>query len=63
MFLVGIDVANKNGVLFSEFGTRRRFSYEVQDKVCAYLKEHANTCVGTSNVHFAKIFLKHILNQ
>ena len=48
-----VDIANKNGVLFSEFGTRRRFSYEVQDKVCAYLKEHANTCVGTSNVHFA----------
>ena len=48
-----VDLANKNGVLFSEFGTRRRFSYEVQDKVCAYLKEHANTCVGTSNVHFA----------
>ena len=48
-----VDMANKNGVLFSEFGTRRRFSYEVQDKVCAYLKEHAKTCVGTSNVHFA----------
>ena len=48
-----VDLANKNGVLFSEFGTRRRFSYEVQDKVCAYLKEYAKTCVGTSNVHFA----------
>lgn len=48
-----VDLVNKNGVLFSEFGTRRRFSYEVQDKVCAYLKEHAKTCVGTSNVHFA----------
>ena len=48
-----VDLANENGVLFSEFGTRRRFSYEVQDKVCAYLKEHAKTCVGTSNVHFA----------
>ena len=48
-----VDLANENSVLFSEFGTRRRFSYEVQDKVCAYLKEHAKTCVGTSNVHFA----------
>ena len=48
-----VDLANDNNVLFSEFGTRRRFSYEVQDKVCAYLKEHAKTCVGTSNVHFA----------
>lgn len=48
-----VDLANSEGILFSEFGTRRRFSYEVQDKVCAYLKEHAKTCVGTSNVHFA----------
>ena len=48
-----VDLANENGLLFSEFGTRRRFSYEVQDKVCAYLKENAKTCVGTSNVHFA----------
>ena len=48
-----VDLANANNVLFSEFGTRRRFSYEEQDKVCAYLKEHAKTCVGTSNVHFA----------
>jgi len=50
---VKVAIANKEGMLFSEFGTRRRFSYEVQDKVCAYLKEHAKTCVGTSNVHFA----------
>ena len=48
-----VELANKEGMLFSEFGTRRRFSYEVQDKVCEYLKQHSNTCVGTSNVHFA----------
>lgn len=48
-----VDIANKEGMLFSEFGTRRRFSYEVQDKVCEYLKKNARTCVGTSNVHFA----------
>ena len=48
-----VDIANKNGMLFSEFGTRRRFSQEVQDKVCKYLKENAKTCVGTSNVYFA----------
>lgn len=48
-----VEIANDNEILFSEFGTRRRFSYEVQDKVCAYLKEHAKTCVGTSNVHLA----------
>lgn len=50
---VKVALANKEGMLFSEFGTRRRFNYEVQDKVCAYLKENAKTCVGTSNVHFA----------
>lgn len=48
-----VELANAEGMLFSEFGTRRRFSYEVQDRVCAYLKDNAKTCVGTSNVHFA----------
>jgi len=48
-----VDLANQEGLLFSEFGTRRRFNYEVQDKVCEYLKKNARTCVGTSNVHFA----------
>ena len=48
-----VDLANKEGMLFSEFGTRRRFSYEVQDRVIAYLKNFAKTCVGTSNMHFA----------
>ena len=48
-----VDIANRTGMLFSEFGTRRRFSYNVQDWVCSYLKKHSKTCVGTSNVHFA----------
>lgn len=48
-----VALANENGMLFSEFGTRRRFSYEIQDNVCEYLKKYAKTCVGTSNVHFA----------
>jgi nicotinate phosphoribosyltransferase len=48
-----VDLANENGMLFSEFGTRRRFNYEVQDKVIEYLKKNAKTCVGTSNMHFA----------
>ena len=51
-----VDLANTEGILFSEFGTRRRFSYEVQDEVCKYLKENAKTCVGTSNVHFAMMY-------
>ena len=48
-----VEIANKEGMLFSEFGTRRRFNYEVQDRVIAYLKNFAKTCVGTSNMHFA----------
>ena len=48
-----VDLANKEGMLFSEFGTRRRFSYEVQDRVVRYLKNFSKTCVGTSNVYFA----------
>ena len=38
---------------FSEFGTRRRFSYNVQDYICNQLKKDSVYCVGTSNVHFA----------
>ena len=48
-----VEIANKERMLFSEFGTRRRFNYEVQDRVIAYLKNFAKTCVGTSNMHFA----------
>ena len=48
-----VDMANEANMFFSEFGTRRRFNYEVQDKVIAYLKENSKTCVGTSNMHFA----------
>ena len=48
-----VEIANKEGMLFSEFGTRRRFSYEVQDRIIACLKNFSKTCVGTSNMHFA----------
>lgn len=38
----------------SEFGSRRRFSFEVQDKVVGILKEYVgNYMNGTSNVYFA----------
>lgn len=50
---VKVWLANKNNIKFSEFGTRRRYNYDVQDKVIGYIKEHSCTCVGTSNVHFA----------
>lgn len=45
--------ANNNHLPFSEFGTRRRFSYNVQDIVVNCIAEHADTCAGTSNVHLA----------
>jgi len=48
-----IALSNDNHLTFSEFGTRRRFSYDVQDAVIKRLKENALYCVGTSNVHFA----------
>ena len=48
-----IKLSNENKLYFSEFGTRRRFSYEVQDLVVKYLKDNARYCTGTSNVHLA----------
>ena len=48
-----IAVSNEYKLKFSEFGMRRRFSYSVQDQVCALLKEKAAYCTGTSNVHMA----------
>ena len=48
-----IVLSNNHGMLFSDFGTRRRFSFEVHDIVVAYLKEHARFCTGTSNCYFA----------
>lgn len=48
-----IALSNAHQLKFSEFGMRRRFSYNVQDKVCERLKEKATYCTGTSNVHMA----------
>ena len=48
-----IALSNGHGMVFSEFGTRRRFSYAVQDAVVKRLKYNALYCVGTSNVHLA----------
>jgi nicotinate phosphoribosyltransferase len=50
---------SKIGIYYSEFGTRRRFSYENQDKVVSDLKKFGNGhLLGTSNVHLA---MKHDL--
>lgn len=48
-----IHYSNINQLKFSEFGMRRRFSYHIQDIVCHSLKEYADYCTGTSNVHMA----------
>ena len=42
------------GVVFAEFGTRRRHSYHVHDIVMRTLLEgYGSTFIGSSNVHFA----------
>ena len=58
-----IDISDSNAMPFSEFGTRRRFSYVVQDKVVAYLKEHSRYCTGTSNCHFAMKYRMKIMEM
>ena len=51
-----VNLSNEYKLKFSEFGMRRRFSYNVQYEVCRYLKQHAQYCTGTSNVHMAMNF-------
>lgn len=48
-----VVLSNQNKMPFSEFGTRRRFSYEVQELVIDYLKKNSLYCTGTSNCHLA----------
>ena len=48
-----VALSNQHRMPFSEFGTRRRFSYEVQDLVLDYLKKNARFCSGTSNCYLA----------
>ena len=49
-----INLANEAQMKFAEFGTRRRFSFAVQDAVVRQLKERCPIyCVGTSNVYLA----------
>lgn len=48
-----IKRSNQAGIYFSEFGTRRRFSYNIQELVIKYIKEKSIYCTGTSNCYFA----------
>ncbi len=52
-----IEKANKlkeNNITFSLFGMRRRFSFDVENRVTELLKEHAGSSLyGTSNVYLA----------
>ena len=48
-----VGLSNRCHLSFSEFGTRRRFSFEVHDTVVGYLKQHALYCTGTSNCYLA----------
>ncbi len=50
---IKVELSNSNGMPFSEFGTRRRFSFEVHDWVVDYLKKHSKYCTGTSNCYLA----------
>ena len=55
-----ISLSNQNQLLFSEFGTRRRFSFSVQDNIVKELAKSATYCTGTSNCYLA---LKYNLNM
>lgn len=48
-----VKLSNQHNLYFSEFGTRRRFSFQVQNMVCHYLSTRATYCTGTSNVYLA----------
>lgn len=51
-----IGKSNRSGIMFSEFGTRRRFSYDIQKMVVKYIAENSIYCTGTSNCHFAMLY-------
>lgn len=48
-----VTLSNTEKIMFSEFGTRRRFSYNVQSAIIDYLHTKAIYCTGTSNCYFA----------
>lgn len=51
-----IDLSNEYKIKFSEFGTRRRYSFNVQNEVLTYIASHAQYCTGTSNCYLAMLY-------
>ena len=49
-----LEFAGRHALPFSEFGTRRRFSSELHDRIVETLRDACpDYCAGTSNVYFA----------
>ncbi len=47
------EIARSNDMRFSDFGTRRRFSFDIQQMVVKHLRDHECGFVGTSNCYLA----------
>lgn len=48
-----IKLSNEYKIKFSEFGTRRRFNFNVQKQVVDYIAHNSQYCTGTSNCYLA----------
>lgn len=48
-----IEISNQNSMKFGDMGTRRRYSFNIQDAVIKRVKEKAIYTTGTSNVYLA----------
>ena len=47
------EIARSSDMRFSDFGTRRRFSFDIQQMVVKHLRDHECGFVGTSNCYLA----------
>lgn len=51
-----IKLSNEYKIKFSEFGTRRRFNFNVQKQVIDYIAHNSQYCTGTSNCYLAMLY-------